>query len=162
MSLIQKIMRRTKAVSPVVAAILLIGLVVVAGAAIAFIVLPMLNPPFDASKIAYGAVEKTDASGIREVTFKITITNSHTAAVTVGFVEFIFNDNADQNVGGNEDGFVVTVTPSTVAAGGGIQVTVNIVWTGGEPTFDAADTWVSTTLSFAAGGTTVNKIYTFA
>ncbi|MHA2296956.1 MAG: archaellin/type IV pilin N-terminal domain-containing protein [Candidatus Hodarchaeales archaeon] len=83
------LMKKTKkkAVSPVVAAILLIGLVVVAGAAIMFIVLPMLNPAPNIENVEATVTKVMNFDDVTNTTtFEITITNTNTVAVKlVGF-----------------------------------------------------------------------------
>ncbi|MFW9994437.1 MAG: archaellin/type IV pilin N-terminal domain-containing protein [Candidatus Odinarchaeota archaeon] len=83
------VLRKTKkkAVSPVVAAILLIGLVVVAGAAIAFIVLPMLSstPAIDKVKPSVSK-NVTYVTASNKTTFEIAIKNENTGKVNlIGF-----------------------------------------------------------------------------
>ena len=69
-------MRKRRAVSPIIAAILLIGLAVIAGAAIFVLVLPMLNPTAKASDITASMSNKADNGTNNQVTFTVTVKNT--------------------------------------------------------------------------------------
>ncbi|MHA2101654.1 MAG: archaellin/type IV pilin N-terminal domain-containing protein, partial [Candidatus Kariarchaeaceae archaeon] len=70
-----------RGVSPVIAAILLIGLAVLAGAAVFFIVLPLLSGSAD---ISYSSISATDANEDGKVdTIKLSFTNSGIVAADV-------------------------------------------------------------------------------
>ena len=80
-------MKKKRAVSPIIAAILLIGLAVLAGAAIFTVVLPMLQSGTDSSqvKVDWSGSSTTVANRVNSTTisFSITVTNSGNAAFTV-------------------------------------------------------------------------------
>ena len=157
MSVLNKLKHNRKAVSPVVAAILLIGLVVVAGAAVAFIVLPMLNPPFTAGKITIGSpVVSANAGDFRNATMTLLISNSHTSAATLDTVT-AFVHNGGGGVPSTFSGFVAT--PATIAAGGAETISIFFAWASGGP-MNTGETATSITLSFTSGTTTVSVIFT--
>ncbi|MHA2363837.1 MAG: archaellin/type IV pilin N-terminal domain-containing protein [Candidatus Hodarchaeales archaeon] len=93
----RQLIRRARAVSPVIAAILLIGLAVLAGAAVAFIVLPMLSSttgPEDMNVELSGTSITvndtiTDTANSYKLTFKITVSNKGTADTTITGIQYI-------------------------------------------------------------------------
>ncbi|MHA1166934.1 MAG: type IV pilin [Candidatus Hodarchaeales archaeon] len=157
MSVLNILKNRKKAVSPVVAAILLIGLVVVAGAAVAFIVLPMINPPFTADKInieTFGSAPS--GNGYMNATIQLNIANSFTSKVTLSSVtSFTFNNGSAQEVTGT-----ATIDPGTIDAGSSAIITIVYTWTSGA-TFDNGDTPVSIVLVFTAGSTSKTVTHSF-
>ena len=154
MSVLNKLKNNKKAVSPVVAAILLIGLVVVAGAAVAFIVLPMLNPSFTASNITFRNPNVSVTTGdYNNVTMTILFTNSFTADATLDDVTVFEHD------GGTATSFSgFTATPITIPAGLGATITIFFIWVGDPMSTDESPT--SMTLSFTSGSITVSVIIT--
>ncbi|OLS24506.1 MAG: hypothetical protein HeimC3_19360 [Candidatus Heimdallarchaeota archaeon LC_3] len=109
-----------KGVSPVIAAILLIGLAVLAGAAVFFIVLPLLA---GSSDIAFSSITASDANQDGKVdTIKLSFTNSGTVAGEISEVDLsgMSGWSATNPSGGTADvnpGLTVEVTirPGTVA-----------------------------------------------
>ena len=92
----QKFMSKKRAVSPVIASILLIGLAVLAGAAVVFIVLPLLNPTVTTDNMTVaiqGTVSVDDLSGggmlPKTITLTINIGNAATATVTIGDIDSV-------------------------------------------------------------------------
>lgn len=165
MSVLNKLKNNKKAVSPVVAAILLIGLVVVAGAAVAFIVLPMLNPPFTADNIDFGDTTP-DVIGLnlRNVTIVLFIGNTHTTStVTIDDVTvFVYNEGADLRTVDTEI-TAVTIDTLTISPGTVDIVTFVISWVDTDWLFDSTsdDAAVSMTITFISGGVTYPVVYTF-
>lgn len=76
-------MRKKRGVSPIIAAILLIGLAVLAGAAIFAVVLPMLQSGTTTSDITVNWSGSGNATNTgTKVTFTVTVANAGTAAIT--------------------------------------------------------------------------------
>ena len=76
MNMFNKLKRKRRGVSPIIAAILLIGLAVLAGAAIYVVVLPMLSSNTTAGDVEgalSGTADTTSASGY--ATFTMTVSN---------------------------------------------------------------------------------------
>lgn len=93
--------RKRKAVSPVIAVILLIGLTVLAAALMFFIVLPMFNPPPD-FEISQSYIEYNDELTITEGDawgqVGVTIRNTGQVAVKIGQVNiYYYTSNASGN-----------------------------------------------------------------
>ena len=103
MMILNKLFRKRRAVSPVIAVILLIGLTVLAGAAISMIVIPMLS-----TDVGPGGI-KTSVTGNT-----LTITNENNAAVELLNVTCY---DGSTNLGN------VTVE-ETIKAGAGTSVTL--------------------------------------
>lgn len=115
--MLKELNKKRKAVSPVIAVILLIGLTVLAGAVVAFVVLPMLDSPFDANDVttSFNAASNT-----------ITITNGNTQTLDVtdlyinntlitGFTPVLNIDasgsiiNIDAHVSGTVSSIILTI-----------------------------------------------------
>ncbi|MHA2104638.1 MAG: archaellin/type IV pilin N-terminal domain-containing protein [Candidatus Hodarchaeales archaeon] len=106
-----------RGVSPVIAAILLIGLAVLAGAAVFFIVLPLLSGSAD---VAFSSVSATDANDDGKVdTIKLSLSNSGTVAAEVEVATGLSGWSVSSPAGGSttiNPGAIVDVTlrPSSV------------------------------------------------
>lgn len=109
-----------RGVSPVIAAILLIGLAVLAGAAVFFIVLPLLS---GAADVEFSSISATDANDDGLVdTIKLSFTNSGTVAGEISEVDLagLTGWSVTSPTGGTTDvnpgaTAVVTLRPGTVA-----------------------------------------------
>ncbi|MFW9991290.1 MAG: type IV pilin [Candidatus Odinarchaeota archaeon] len=145
---------KNKAVSPVVAAILLIGLVVVAGAAIAFIVLNFTNTAPTIAKIKPAVSKALSYNEVSNTTtFEISIKNENTADVQL--IGFIFKNGTDTIT--NSDNSAGVTLNVTISAGSAALVSFS--YAGGD--YTAASEIV---LSFAdANGKVIDeKTVTFA
>jgi hypothetical protein len=144
---IKLINNRYRAVSPVIAAILLIGLAVLAGAAVFFIVIPLLTPTTTQANITMSALEISGSvsSGKDNVTlsyFKFSISNAGGAAVTVSIVSIAFTNATDSTdalttfSASIVNGATLSGSPPAVTVGAGsgvnVQVSGTILQTTGE------------------------------
>ena len=82
MNLFTKLNRKRRGVSPIIATILLIGLAVLAGAAIYLVVMPMLNPTTGAPAAAMSSTVDTNTTPGYAV-FTVTFSNKGLKDVTV-------------------------------------------------------------------------------
>lgn len=135
---LKKSYRKKRAVSPVVAAILLIGLTVAAGAIVYFIVLPMLSTETGADD-----VEVTWNENATNTALKVYIKNSGSSDIEI------------QSVTTNDTTTPITATASPTKIGSGktveVTVTLSAAWTitpAAELTFTFED--FSKTLEIAA------------
>jgi len=119
---ITKLWRRRRAVSPILAAILLIGLAVAAGAVLFLIVLPMIQ---SSGELSFGSVTFSDtdspADGDNDkVVF--TLTNELTKSVTITNITIYIDENPITN-----DTHTSTTFPFTISTS---QSEIDITFTG--------------------------------
>lgn len=153
---LRKIKRKKRGVSPIIAAILLIGLAVLAGAAIYVVVLPMLSPSTSSSDISAtmsGTVDTTSVSG--QATFTVSFANKGLKDVNVNITSvtmpYTFT-SMKVNSGGSD----ITTTGVVVQAGKTVDVTITL--TGGTVSVPSGSTiTINTQL-----GTPVNAAKTFS
>ena len=130
---------KKRAVSPVIATVLLIALVTAAAAIVFLVVIPMLTPA-DAILVAKSTVDNQDGN------FTVTINVKALAA------DIVFNGNV--TVSPTVSFFVVTsTTPVTIE--NGLQSDVTI-----KGTFQSGTTY-TVTLTFTAGGSDFTAVATF-
>jgi flagellin-like protein len=114
----RKLLKSKKALSPVVAAIILIAVTVAVSIAVAAWMGSLTIGFMDTKELKITQMEFLPAGGSTGTSINITCTNPGTAAVTIGTIKV--ND--------------ATVTPSgtmTVAAGGSTELALTQAWTAG-------------------------------
>ena len=123
MNLYNKLMRKKRGVSPIIAAILLIGLAVLAGAAIFVIVLPMLQSGTNASQVTIGwsGTGNASVSGTT-YTFSVTVTNGGTAAINIKLSSVGYNNQSVPTF--VSAGTITATVGSTDAVTNSVQVPV--------------------------------------
>lgn len=127
---LNKLLGRKRAVSPVVAAILLIGLTVAAGAMVYFIVLPMLSGESDADDITV----TFDGNGTSLV-YKFRIQNGGASDVTVASVT-----NTTKVDAGSSAVTITITSPSDgkIGAGKTENFVITVSFAGAETSIDTA------------------------
>ena len=169
--LIQKLKRtyrKKRAVSPIIAAIILIALAVFAGAAVYIIVLPLLNPTTTTANIT--VVEGTDPAQVgvlanssactscsKTITFSILVTSSGTKNTNFNVSSIALLNPSNNNIG-NYSGSQLTiktgssgaiVTGATPLSAGG-QATLTISFTTSSLTWSTGKYQLSVDLSFGS------------
>ncbi len=122
---IQRIWRKRRAVSPILAAILLIGLAVAAGAVLFIVVLPMIQ---SSGELGFGSVKFSDTdSPADDVNDKVvfTLTNELSKVVTITNITIKAGETVITN-----DSHTTTTFPFNIAVS---QSKIDITFTGLDP-----------------------------
>ncbi|MFW9922284.1 MAG: archaellin/type IV pilin N-terminal domain-containing protein [Candidatus Thorarchaeota archaeon] len=137
MTLGKMILKKNKAVSPVIATILLIALTVTAAAIVYFVVVPLLKPKVEITVTGYGFVTGTDD----QFEFTVNVLTAPEGGATISAVAVTFFNGSETNAPvvqgftevvisqGSSQKITITVSPDFID---GEQYTIIITYDGGK------------------------------